>query len=177
MRSALALFVLALAQAPATPMTFSALRAVRPAAERPATSQEVTIRWGVYAAPNDALASPSVAVPLNDLQLVSQRDLAHAAPLERNPELAPDRLVIAALDASGAVLSWRIIADPRIVRSEGPGPDGVLTGVTLFRREVEFPVAMPAHPTMRSVRIYEPKWNGQDWMLEPIGTVALGGVR
>lgn len=172
MRSLFLLALMTVAPQPAPPaVTFEQLRAAV-ASGGPAPVQELTVRWDVYAAPAEPVAAPDRVVPVNQFELLARRVLADPPQRERNPELSADQLVVVGADAGGAPLSWQLIRDPRIVRAETPGPDGVLSGTVLHRREIDFLVALPAPPALAQVRIYQPRWTGFDWALDLIGSVS-----
>lgn len=87
---------------------------------------------------------------------------------ERDPQLAADRLVVVAVDAAGTSIDWRIVPDPRIVRAETPDATGLLSGTVLMYPDVELRVALTASPDTRELRVYQPRWTGEAWVLEPI---------
>jgi len=155
---------------PAT--TLEALRLTAPAAATTSV-QQLTIRWEAYSSPADVLVAPESAVRLDQFQVLRRTVVDGTAPRERNPELAADRLVVVLTDGQGAVRYWSSLPDPRVVRAEQPGPDGVLTRVVLHRREADFLVALPNVAGATQVRIYEPRWGGTEWILEPVGAVAM----
>jgi hypothetical protein len=102
------------------------------------------------------------------LQPPVQRPLAFPLARERNPQLAPDRLVVVAVDAAGAPIDWRIVADPRVVRSETPDATGLLSGTVLTYSQAELRVAIAGSADIRELRIYKPRWTGDAWELDPI---------
>jgi hypothetical protein len=169
------MLVLGLASGPQQlPTTLEALRAAvaAPAVET-SSVQQLTIRWEAYSSPADALVAPAAAARLDEFQLLARTVVEGTAVRERNPELSADRLVIVLTDAQGAVRYWSSIPDPRIVRAEQPGPDGVLTGVTLHRRQADFLLALPNISAAAQVRIYEPHWDGNEWTLDQVGAVTM----
>ena len=52
-------------------------------------------------------------------------------------------LVVVALDAEGRETSWQKVRDPRVLRSEQPGPTGELQGEIFYRAETELVVVVP----------------------------------
>ncbi len=156
------------------PTTLETLRLTAPAASA-TSAQQLTLRWEVYSSPAADVAAPQTVVRVDQFQVLSQTIVAVEAPRDRRPELAADRLVVVLANAEGTVLHWSSIADPRVVRAEQPGPNGVLAGAVLHRREAEFLLTLPNIPGTAQLRIYEPRWDGVDWALDPIGAVALAG--
>ena len=135
---------------------FAALRKRVP--NKPLRSTEWTVTL-------PATARPGRVVPLPP---PAQRSLAIPYKAERDPQLADDRLVVVAVDAAGDAVDWRIVPDPRVVRSEGPDATGRLSGTTLTYPEAELHVAIRETPAVRELRIYKPRWAGDQWVLEPV---------
>jgi hypothetical protein len=96
-----------------------------------------------------------------------------SVPSLRSVRLRPDVLFLAAIDAGQSLLSWQIIPDPRVLRSESPGADGVLTGRTVRVQNPEFTVEAPDDPAAAELRIFEPRWTGKEYELSLAGTVPL----
>ena len=65
-----------------------------------------------------------------------------------------------------------LVPDPRQLRAEVPGPDGELTGQVIYRESAEFIVNYPDDESIREIRLYHPKWDGQKFSLAPVGAVA-----
>jgi hypothetical protein len=98
----------------------------------------------------------------------AQRSLPIPHKSERDPQLAADRIVVVAVDNAGDAVDWRIVPDPRIVRSEGPDASGQLSGTVLTYPEAELRVALSEAATVRELRIYKPRWVGDTWVLDPV---------
>jgi hypothetical protein len=146
--------LLQVVQAPPATFGFDSLTArVAPDAMPPASSvQELTVNWNVDVAPAGALLSTNAApVPINGFQVVGRRVMVGAMPRERHPELSADQLVVVGAGLDGSPVSWSLIKDPRIVRAEQPGADGVLTGRTLYRASAQLAVVLPNLPQVAQV--------------------------
>lgn len=150
--------------------------AVQADADDSSRAQELRISWhaDVVTAPEaeGRVRSPELLQGHRFSVLGRRRGLA-AMPRERRPQLASDRIVIMAVDAAGQERSRTILPDPRIVRAERPGPDGVLTGMVLFRQEADFLLTLPDGDEVRELRIYQPRWTGEAFALDAIGTVPV----
>jgi hypothetical protein len=96
-----------------------------------------------------------------------------SVPSLRGVRLRPDVLFLAAVDGTQTLLSWQIVPDPRVLRSEAPGADGVLTGRTVRVENPEFTVEAPDDPAAVELRIFEPRWTGKKYELSLSGTVPL----
>jgi hypothetical protein len=135
------------------------------------TATEVTIRWTLQA------QSPAPPAPGdqtgNQFDLVASRSVPPLFVRERDPQLAVGEIVVIAADANGQPVGWQHVRDPRIVRAESPGADGVLTGQTFYRPVAEMVVSVPDDVGATQLRFYEPQWTGQTFVLNPLGTVAL----
>jgi hypothetical protein len=93
-------------------------------------------------------------------------------PKQRSAELSPTQVVVVALDAEGRMRWCGLVADPRLLRAEVPGPDGELTGQVIYRESAEFVVSYPDDEAIAEIRLYHPDWDGQDFSLAPVGAVA-----
>ncbi len=98
-------------------------------------------------------------------------------PIERRPELADGKLLVAGTDETGAILAWSLTTDPRIVRAEVPGADGRLTGRVLYRGSADLLAVLPASSSIVQGAVYQPTWNGSDWLLTLVGTFSVEGGR
>jgi hypothetical protein len=103
----------------------------------------------------------------------SQRVYAEPVRRQRTLEIAPGRVLIAAIDRANQLKSWMVILDPRIIRSEGPGPDGTLTGQELKLDDVEFLLPLPDDPEITELRLFEPRLDGQQYTLVSVGSIAV----
>jgi hypothetical protein len=92
---------------------------------------------------------------------------------ERDPQIGVDDLVIVAVDGQGREVGWQRVKDPRIVRSEQPGPGGLLNGQVFYRRETELVFRVPDGVPVELVRVYDVEWNGREFMLRGIGTIPV----
>ena len=90
----------------------------------------------------------------------------------RSLDLAPDTLLAVAIDAQNKLRSWAVIPDPRIIRAESPGPDGVLRGRILTVDQPEFSITIPDDSSIIEIRLFEPRWTGRDFALTHIARVA-----
>jgi hypothetical protein len=63
--------------------------------------------------------------------------------------------------------------DPRILRAERPGPDGVLTGEVIFQKSVNFTLNIPDDSAAVEVRLYHPRSTGQEFIPILISSMPL----
>ena len=109
----------------------------------------------------------------SQVTLLDRKSFSEDQPKMRGDELTADRLVAASIDAQGNLLDWVIVPDPRIIRSEHPGPDGVLAGAIFYRTDVDFLVSFPDNPALTRIVLYIPRWTGEDWTLDLLGSTGL----
>jgi hypothetical protein len=142
---------------------------------RDARAQEVRFSWDTVPGLEKA------GLTAGGLRAVSRTRDAGAFPRLRALELADDKLFVAAVDADGGLRGWTVIQDPRFVRSEAPGSDGVLTGKTVALAHADFLVAIPDDPAIAEVKLFQPKRVRDDWELTLIVTLVMppggGAVR
>jgi len=121
----------------------------------------------------DEGAAPAGAKPSARLAIRARTRSSGSLPRLRSLDLAPDKLLVAAVSADGILRGWTVIQDPRFIRAERPGPDGILTGQSVPVPRADFRVAIPDDPTVAEVRIFQAHWNGRSFDLELVGTLAL----
>ena len=136
------------------------------------SSQEFHLRW--TAGGEDPLSPSPLANPsTGELTVVTTRVTAGPAPQLRSLRLSTNRLFIAAVDAGNALRSWTIVPDPRIIRAESFGPDGVIEGQTLYRPDADLFVTIPGDDAIAGIHVYQPLWDGQIFHLAPLGSVPV----
>lgn len=154
--------------------SFAALRGqVR---QHSAPSTVVQVEWLQPAVSAPALSAPQ-SRPTTFRTNLRRLPRLSRLPVDRRPELAADSLVVVLESSDGRELDWRIVIDPRMARAEALGPDGVLTGHHFDVPERPLSVLVPAHPDGHSLRIYQSRWNGSEYVLDAIGIAPLGGAR
>lgn len=139
-----------------------------------ATFQRVRLMWVAYDGAPDLVDSEKRAYPATNLFTVVARHRASGTlPRVRARELAEHRLVVQAVDTQGSVRYEAAIADPRVLRTELPGPEGQLSRQVLHRAKVTFEVAVPDDPAITQLRLYHPRWTGTLYDLDLLGSVTL----
>src|SRR4051812_37356042 len=100
-------------QPPTSSMSFETLRAtIAPAAAASSADlQQVTVDWNAFVV-SSALVSAAAAIPVNRFQVTERRIVPGPLPIDRNPELSADQLVVVGVNAGGAALTWQLIRDP-----------------------------------------------------------------
>lgn len=139
--------------------------------------REFNLAWTAYAGTADQLVRPSAATALNVFRLDAQRAVSGVLPIERNPELSANSLVVVGVNATSQSLFWLIVPDTRVIRGEFPGPDGVLRGEARHRVETDLHVTVPDAPDLVGIQMYEPRWTGTTWLLDRLGDVDVRGAR
>ena len=138
-----------------------------------AGTRELRVQWvrGIPTSTPDQLKAGTP--PIGVFSVAAQQRYAEAPPRQRSLEIAAGRVLIAAIDRNNGLKSWVVIPDPRIIRSEGRGPDGTLTGQTLHLEQAEFFLSVPDDPEIVELRIYEPQPIGGEYRLAPVGSFKL----
>ena len=155
----------------AVPRTFD-VNGTRPA-------HEIAVVWEEPGAERDGARAPGNVTRRGtgptELRIVRRIVAGSHMPRLRSVRIAEGRLLAAAVDASGTLRGVAVIADPRVVRSEWPGPDGVLTGRTLRLPRAEFLLPVPDEANVVAIRLFEPRWNGEAFVLTPVAFVQVPG--
>lgn len=136
-------------------------------------TRELRIHW---TAPRAGTQGASTNSP-NSFKLLGQVRFSGAPRRERQPEPSANDLVIVLQDSSGNDLDWRIIPNPRLIRSETPDRSGLLSGQLIERDEVELLVYVPDIAGAERIQIFSPVWNGREFTLDPLGQVTIGSGR
>lgn len=105
------------------------------------------------------------------LLALSRRD--GTLPRERSVELSANQILIAALDQNAGLRWWRLLLDPRLVRSEVPDPAGGIHGENYYLPKVDFVVECPEDSAIRELRFYHPTWTGERFRLTLLSTLPL----
>lgn len=134
---------------------------------------ELTVRWVVAAAPAGALVVPRSVPEVNRFEILKRSAIVDPPVRERDPQIGPDELVIVAVDAQGREVGWQRLKDPRLVRSEQPGPGGLLSGQVFHRAETELVMRVPDGVAIATLRVYEAQWNGREFVLRGLGTIPI----
>jgi hypothetical protein len=136
-----------------------------------AGSEEVQVRW------SEGVSADGLRQPSTKLTMLARTRSSSPVPSMRSLDLHPDQWLCVAVDRQGNLLSWTLIHDPRILRAEEPGPDGVLSGQRLVRSEADFLVSIASDAAAGAIRIFQPRAENGTFQLDPIGEIALGPSR
>jgi hypothetical protein len=149
----------------------AALAASLPTAATVADQPELTelhVRWQVGVGAPDSLVLRAELVPVNAFEVAARGAVRGPLIRERAPDWSEEHLVVIAVDASGRETSWQKVLDPRVLRSEQPGPTGELQGEIFLRTETELVVVVPDETTA-SLHVYETRWDGGRFVLRLLG--------
>jgi len=161
-------------QSPLPPLPAQTLSSLPAAGSSTATAAtEITIRWSLRVGASPQSPESGANQTDNQFVVVSTRSVGPLFVRERDPQLAVDEIVIIAVGADGQSLGWQHVKDPRFIRAESAGPDGVLSRQTLSQSVAEMVVSLPSDITASQLRFYQPRWTGQAFVLDPLGTAAL----
>ena len=158
------------------PLSFRTLSLTPPAVSQANRLREVRARWppGIEIGPTGSLAKAG-ATPR--MLVVADEARTGTVRRERQPQLSEDQLVIVQRGADGRALDWIHVPDPRLVRAEVPGADGRLTGAIVYRADAELLVTLTHLPDAVTLSVYHPRWNGTEFLLDPVGELRLPRAR
>ena len=157
------------------PLSFRSLTARVPQASATGLVTELRIQWITSTRSNGTATSAPARI--HSFKLLEAKMTRGRLRRARRPELSADQLVVVVQARDGRELDWRLLGNPRIVRAEVPGPDGRLGGQILERDAVELSFAIPRMPNATSIRVYQPRWTGTEYVLDTIGDVSVVGSR
>jgi hypothetical protein len=150
-------------------LTFGAM--AQPATAQ--TVQDVRIRWDAYAGAPGPLVSPGTYPATNLFTLLERRQIAGELKPRRDRQPSADQIVVTALDVQGQEIDRYLIPDPRLLRSEAPGPTGELSGVLLHRAYTEIRLVIADDPAIAELRFLQPRWTGTQFVFDLLGSVQL----
>jgi hypothetical protein len=138
------------------------------------THKQIRVRWQSSVAlnsqdPNKLEQRPSPGV----VSLVNSTSRDGVVPRERSLELSTNQILVVALDENRGLRWWKLLLDPRVVRSETVAASGEIHGEDLYRPRVEFIVECPDDRGIRELRFYHPSWTGRDFRLESLGALPV----
>ena len=135
--------------------------------------REVRLSWESLQKPNSAgLVTEHELDSSGVLKQLSSVARSGSLPRERSMELAPDRLLVVAVDENEAVRWWRLMIDPRLVRAE-VGPATEMQSRNFYLANVDFIVGCPDDPRLLELRFFHPAWNGESFQLSLVGATPL----
>jgi hypothetical protein len=105
------------------------------------------------------------------LMMSARRD--GAAPSDRTLELSTEQMLVVALDERGGLRWWKLMLDPRLVRSETVTATGEVHGETFYRPKVDFAIEYPDDARITQLRFYHPVWDGKEFHLESVAALTV----
>ena len=134
------------------------------------TGLQLRIRWRTEA----VVADP--ARTRNQFDVVWARPVGVQVRPERAPEVSGATLALVSIGDDGQELDWRVMRDPRVVRSE-LAPGDTLKSDKLYYRDISFTLLLPDLPALAELRIYTLQSVGGQVVASPLGTVAVRRAR
>ena len=138
------------------------------------TYKELRVRWqssgtSTQTGSVNLLQSPTSGV----LTAVASTNKHGALPRDRSFELSTNQILVIGLDRNAELRWWRLLLDPRLVRSETLVKTGETLGEEYYLANVDFVIPYPNDPEIRELRVYRPLWTGKNFQLELISTLAV----
>ena len=135
------------------------------------TYRALHVRWDSAAAggPNHLVKQSSPGA----LTLLSADRRPGSLPRERSLDLSPNQLLAIGIDEKQSLRWWKPMLDPRLVRAEVSNDKGELSSEELYLTKVEFWISIPDDPSIKEVRLYQPRWTGKEFQLEPVTALTV----
>ena len=121
------------------------------------------------AGPSDNTRPP----PPGNIQVLDDTVIPGSMPRQRNPQLSRDHIVIIAYDENGTEITRTAIIDPRLIRAETADEQGRISTKKIYRESVQFFVNFPNDDRITLIRLYHPRWNGSEFILDQINEMHL----
>jgi hypothetical protein len=127
---------------------------------------QVRLRWIT----DDPVENPSRTG--NRFDVVSVERVQSRVRPDRSPQVGSTSLIIVSQDHSGQELDWRVVADPRVVRSEGE-TSPVLSGRVLYYLDADLRLLLPDLPGITRLTLYKVRSQRGATLLDPIAAIDL----
>src|SRR6266480_118630 len=138
------------------------------------TYKELRVRWQSSGTSAQTGSANLLQIPTSGvLTPLASKNKNGALPRERSFELSTNQILIIGVDRNAELRWWRLLLDPRLVRSETPAPTGEISGEEYYLRSIDFIINYPDDPEIRELRVYHPLWTGKNFQLELISTLAV----
>jgi hypothetical protein len=93
---------------------------------------------------------------------------------QRSLELSPNQVLVTAIGTDKQMLWWTLLPDPRLFYAETSDMTGKLSGQVLYKTTADLLVPYPDDERIAELRFYHPDWDGYEYHLQPIGSLAAG---
>jgi hypothetical protein len=147
------------------PRAFDELRTTPPGSATRAL--QIRLRWITQ----EPVANPAHTRSL--FEVISIQRFATRSGAPRTSEVGPETLVVVGEDLDGRELSWRIIVDPRVVRSESSSARA-LGGGRLVYLQTELLFVLPDVSGTARIRVYKPRSESGRVVLDALGAAVIG---
>ncbi len=137
--------------------------------------RRIMIRWqGVGSSGSTANSDLRREATPGVLKLLALHESKGVLPHDRTFDLSAHQILVVAMDKSYSLLWWKLILDPRLLRSETSSGTGELTrSEDYYRSQVDFELDYPDDRTITELRFYHPVWNGENFDLELLSNLPL----
>jgi hypothetical protein len=137
------------------------------------TCKEIRVRWQSSDVPQTSTATLQQRTGPGSMTLVASTKRGETLPRERSVELSTNQFLVIGVGENSEARWWRLLLDPRLVRSEAPGATGEIIGENYYLAKVDFMIAFPDDPGISELRFYHPVWTGKEFQLELISTLSV----
>jgi hypothetical protein len=134
------------------------------------TGLQLRIRWRTDAPVADPTETAS------HFDLISLQAVDVPVRPDRAPQISSATLILVAVDAAGQEVDWRVVRDPRIVRSELTGED-TLKSEQLYYLDISFTIVLPDTPGLTGLRVYSVRSRSGELVIVPLGFLTLRGAK
>jgi len=137
------------------------------------TYKELRVHWQSSGVPTQTSSANLLRSSTSGvLTALTSKNKNGALPRDRSFELSTNQILVVGLDRNAELRWWRLLLDPRLVRSETPAATGELSGEEYYLTNVDFVINYPDDPEIRELRLYRPLWSGKNFQLELVSTLA-----
>jgi len=139
----------------------------------PSTQTYQELRLHLTTATKTGLGTEELRSQQTAVTVLGSEKRSGALGRQRSFELASDQLLLVTVTKDARLRWFSLVPDPRLLRAERPGPTGQLTGEVIFQPNLDFTFNIPDDNESTELRLYHPRWTGQEFVLVPLSTIPL----
>jgi len=133
----------------------------------------MTLRLQDAANATESTSEFTAAYTQADVSVLNVEGTSSTVQLLRHIEYSADQIVVVGLAADGTEKGRVVMIDPRLIRAESFITDDQWESDVVYRRSVDFSVALPDDPEIVTISVLKPRWTGSEWLFDILAGTAI----
>ena len=142
-------------------------------AAQDAQSVTLTLRLQDAAVTTASAREIAAAYAHAEVSVLDAMETLGAVQRPRHIEYSADQIVIVGMAQDDTEKSRVIMTDPRLIRAESFISDDQWESKVIYRRSVDFSVALPDDPTIVTISVLKPRWTGSEWQFDVLAETPI----